>query len=207
MENAEELYRQYRSKLLRFIQHQVRDAELAEDVLHDVFVKIVGRGHRLREPAKITSWLYQVTRNATIDRLRSNRPYGQLPHAIANDDGPTAEARLANFLRPMIDMLPQIYRDAIILSDLDGMPLKQIAAREGVSVSAIKSRVQRGRRMLQVMLRDCCAFEFSRDGAIMDFWPKSESGCICSGPAKESDASVNCNPSGEGQHRSTHTSN
>ncbi|MGH7840501.1 MAG: sigma factor-like helix-turn-helix DNA-binding protein [Candidatus Binataceae bacterium] len=79
----------------------------------------------------------------------------------------------------MVARLPEIYRDAVMLSDLEEVPLKQIAEREGISVSAVKSRVQRGRRMLQNMLQECCAFEFSHNGAIMDFWPKGDSGCRC----------------------------
>jgi RNA polymerase sigma-70 factor, ECF subfamily len=182
MQDAEQIYRQYRSKLLAFIQQRVRDQNIAEDVLHDVFVKILGLNGRLKEPAKITAWLYEVTRNATIDRLRSNRPYDELPGEIAaNNDELSAEARLAGFLQPMIDGLPKIYRDAITLSELDGIPLKHIAEHEGVSVSAVKSRVQRGRHMLHAMLVACCAFEFSHDGAIMDYWPKSGGSCRCGG--------------------------
>jgi RNA polymerase sigma-70 factor (ECF subfamily) len=178
VENAEQVYRQYRSKLLAFIQQRVGGQDLAQDILHDVFVKILGRDNCLREPAKITAWLYQVTRNAIIDRLRSSRPHEELPQEIAaNNEESTAEARLASFLQPMIEVLPEIYRDAVILSDLDGLPLKQIAGREGITVPAVKSRVQRGRRMLESMLRDCCALEFSRRGAIMDFWPKADSTC------------------------------
>ena len=88
----------------------------------------------------------------------------------------------------MIDTLPKIYRDSIVFSELDGMPLKQIAERERISVSAVKSRVQRGRRMLKIMLRECCAIEFSRDGAIMDFWPKSAGSCRCSNSGNDSRA-------------------
>jgi RNA polymerase sigma-70 factor (ECF subfamily) len=79
----------------------------------------------------------------------------------------------------MIETLPDIYRDAIILSDLEGLRLKQIAEREGVTVSTIKSRVQRGRRLLETMLRDCCTLEFSRGGTVMDFWPKVNCVCRC----------------------------
>jgi RNA polymerase sigma-70 factor (ECF subfamily) len=180
VDNAEQLYTQYRSQLLAFIQQRIGDRDLAQDVLHDVFVKIVSRDDCLREPAKTTAWLYQVTRNAIVDRLRANRPLHELPHEIADDsEAPTAEARLASFLRPMIDTLPGIYREAIILSDLDAVPLKQIAARHGISVSAVKSRVQRGRRILEAMLHDCCAFELSESGMILDFWPKDASGCRC----------------------------
>jgi RNA polymerase sigma-70 factor (ECF subfamily) len=90
----------------------------------------------------------------------------------------------------MIDTLPRIYRDTLILSELDGIPLKLIAERERISVSAVKSRVQRGRHMLEAMLRDCCAFEFSGDGTIMDFWPKSDAGCACSHSQRDSSASM-----------------
>ena len=180
MQNIEHVYSQYQSRLLGFIRPRVGDPDLSQDILHDVFVKIVGRQDSLREPARITAWLYQVTRNAIIDRLRSSRPYEQLPQEIADaGEVPTAESKLAGFLRPMIDTLPQIYRDAVILSDLEGVPLKQIAEREGVTISAVKSRVQRGRRMLETLLHDCCTFEFSRRGDIMDFWPKADSGCRC----------------------------
>jgi RNA polymerase sigma-70 factor (ECF subfamily) len=64
-----------------------------------------------------------------------------------------------------------------VIADLEGVPLKQIAEREGVTISAVKSRVRRGRRMLETLLHDCCTFEFSRRGDIMDFWPKAHSGC------------------------------
>jgi RNA polymerase sigma-70 factor (ECF subfamily) len=180
VQNAELVYSQYRLKLLGFIQQRVGDRDLAEDILHDVFVKIVGRKDSLREPAKITAWLYQVTRNAIIDRFRAIRRYGKLASEIASEnEEPTTEARLASFLRPMIETLPEIYRDALILSDLEDIPLKRIAEREEITVSAVKSRVQRGRRMLETMLRDCCVFEFSRRGEIMDFWPKIDSSCSC----------------------------
>jgi RNA polymerase sigma-70 factor (ECF subfamily) len=183
VQNADQMYSQYRSKLLGFIRQRVSDRQAAEDILHDVFVKILGRKDCIREPAKITAWLYQVTRNAVVDHLRSSRPHYELPQDIeAEIDESKASAELARCLRPMIDALPATYREAIILSDLDGLPLKQIAGHEGITVSAVKSRVQRGRRMLESMLRDCCALEFSRRGAIMDFWPKVDSAC-CRGGA------------------------
>jgi RNA polymerase sigma-70 factor (ECF subfamily) len=192
VQNAEQVYFQYRSELLGFIQQRVRDRDLAQDVLHDVFVKIISLQDSLRDPIRITAWLYQVTRNAIIDRLRSSKSYEELPQEIADDgEEPTAETRLAGFLRPMIEGLPHIYRDAVILSDLEGIPLRRIAEREGVTVSAIKSRVQRGRRMLESLLHDCCTFEFSRRGEIMDFWPRADSGCRCRDSQDRSSAFTN----------------
>ena len=180
MLNADQVYREYRSRLLGFIQQRVGDRELAEDILHDVFVKLVSREGGLREPAKLTAWLYQVTRNAIIDRFRADRPHEDLPQEVEDiRDEPTAEARLAGFMRPMIDALPEIYRSTVTLSDLEGLPLRSIAEREGITLSAVKSRVQRGRRMLETMLTDCCTLELSRHGEILDFWPKSTSRSRC----------------------------
>jgi RNA polymerase sigma-70 factor (ECF subfamily) len=93
VDNPEQVYRQYRSELLAFIQQRVGTREVAQDILHDVFVKILGRTDCLREPAKITAWLYQVTRNAIIDRFRSNRLHQELPQEIPfNNEESTAEA-------------------------------------------------------------------------------------------------------------------
>src|ERR1700730_3795677 len=103
VQNTEQAYSKYRSQLLGFIRQRVRDRDLAQDVLHDVFVKIISLQDSLKEPTKITAWLYQVTRNAIIDRLRSSKSYEQLPQEIADDgEKPTAETMLAGFLRPMI---------------------------------------------------------------------------------------------------------
>jgi RNA polymerase sigma-70 factor (ECF subfamily) len=188
MHNTDLVYRQYRSRLLAFIQQRVGDGELAEDILHDVFVKVVGREEGLREPAKLTAWLYQVTRNTIIDRFRADRPHEELPREVADiRDELTAEARLAGFMQPMIEALPEIYRDAVTLADLDGLPLKAIAEREGITLSAVKSRVQRGRRMLETMLTACCTLEFSRRGEILDFRPKAASrGRCCPSASRES---------------------
>ena len=174
------MYRQYRSKLLGFITLRVGDRGLAEDILHDVFAKVITREDSLREPAKLTGWLYKVTRNAIIDRLRSNRPFVELPREIeAENEESTAEAKLAACLQPMIEALPETYREAVMLSEIDGMPLKRIAEGQRITLSGVKSRVQRGRQKLEVMLRDCCALEFSRDGTVMDFSPKASSGRPC----------------------------
>jgi DNA-directed RNA polymerase specialized sigma24 family protein len=75
--------------------------------------------------------LYQVTRNAIIDRLRSSRAHEELPQGIAaNNEECTAEARLASFLQPMIEVLPEIYRDVVILSSLSSMACRRSRSRD-----------------------------------------------------------------------------
>ena len=69
----------------------------------------------------------------------------------------------------MIESLPEHYREALMLSEIDGLTQKEVAERLSLSVSGAKSRVQRGRAMVKDMLFDCCKFEFDHRGNVMDY--------------------------------------
>ncbi len=77
------------------------------------------------------------------------------------------EALKASFRR-MIHRLPGPYREAILLTEFEGLSQVEMARRLGISVSGAKSRVQRGRQQLKNMLLDCCHFEFDRRGRVFD---------------------------------------
>lgn len=77
----------------------------------------------------------------------------------------------------MIDNLPEPYREAVVLTELEGLTQKELAGRLGISLSGAKSRVQRGRQQLKEMLFDCCRFEFDRRGGVVDCEPRSKSDC------------------------------
>jgi RNA polymerase sigma-70 factor, ECF subfamily len=76
----------------------------------------------------------------------------------------------------MVYALPDPYRDAIVLTEFDGLSQKELAGRLGISVSGAKSRVQRGRALLKRQLLDCCQFEFDR-GSVIDCNPRQNSTC------------------------------
>ena len=86
-------------------------------------------------------------------------------------DGDAAEPRaeLAHCLRPMIERLSKDYRDAINLVELEGLTQQAAATQIGVSLSGMKSRVQRGRKQLKQMLDDCCLIELDRRRAVVDY--------------------------------------
>ena len=82
---------------------------------------------------------------------------------------------LAHCLRPLLLGLPAEQRRAVEMIDLDGLPQAEAARREGVSLSGMKSRVQRGRRRLAQLLDSCCALTLDARGLPMDYTPSS--GC------------------------------
>lgn len=78
-------------------------------------------------------------------------------------------------LRP--NLLPDPYRDAIVLTQFEGLSQKELADRFGISASGAKSRVQRGRAVLKALLLECCQFEFDRRGSVIDCTPRQKTKC------------------------------
>jgi len=76
---------------------------------------------------------------------------------------------------PMIETLPEGYREALLLSEIDGLPLKEVADRLNLSLPGAKSRVQRGRERLKKAFLTCCHVKFDSRGKPIDWWPKE--GC------------------------------
>jgi RNA polymerase sigma-70 factor (ECF subfamily) len=83
------------------------------------------------------------------------------------DEDPLAS--LAFSLREMVDELPEPYREALLLTDYEGMGQAELARRAGISLSAAKSRVQRAREKLKALLLECCHFELDRLGGIIHY--------------------------------------
>ena len=96
----------------------------------------------------------------------------------APDASDTARQEMAGCLLPMIQSLPDHYGQAVMLSEIEGLPQKEVAARQGISLSGAKSRVQRGRSMIKDMMLACCHLEFDRLGNVMDYEENGED-CIC----------------------------
>ena len=161
-----------KANLHRFISRRVNNEADADDILQEVFVKVHSSIDRLRDSTKLHSWLYQITRNAIVDHYRSRKT------ALSIDDSPesfelaqeeTTEAdvereEIMACLAPMMERLPDDYRKALQMSDVEDIKQAEIANELNISVSGAKSRVQRARGKVKDMLLDCCHFEFDRLG-------------------------------------------
>jgi len=174
MTATEKIWNEYRNNLRRFIQKKVADKPVTDDILQDVFVKIHSGINALQDGTRLQSWLYQITRNTIIDYYRSQRPTEELPEqfSFSEADEDKVVPELAECVRAMIEELSETHREAVILSELDGLTQKQVAEKLNLSLSGTKSRVQRGRIRLKEMLMDCCHFEFDSRGGVVDFIPK-----------------------------------
>jgi RNA polymerase sigma-70 factor, ECF subfamily len=178
---TEDIWHGLHDRLLRTIRRHVADAASAEDILQDVFLKIHLRIGTLRDEQRLEGWVYQIVRNAITDHRRRQRPGGPLPDELAapeaadEDDAGSVARQLVPFIRGTIADLPAPYREALLLTEYEGLTQQQLAERVGISLSGAKSRVQRGREKLKQILLDCCHVELDRRGGIIDF----QGQCAC----------------------------
>lgn len=174
---VEQVWSEFDSGLRSFILGQVRDPACAEDILQDVYLKIHARIDSLEDEEKVRSWVYQVARNAVADHYRSLRSTAELGELAYTPDDPGEQevaVALSASVRHMLDYLPPEYREALILTEYQGLTQAQLAERLGISLPGAKSRVQRARRRLRALLLACCHFELDRSGRVINFEPRQD---------------------------------
>ena len=182
--HAQEIWQQIHAGLRAFIAKRVVNEAEADDIAQDVWIKMQRGLDGLKDQKRLISWIYQIARRAIIDHYRAPGRRREMPAGLAADleayqSSPTRQAAsedsgqfrsdLAGCLRPMIERLSQDYRQAVVLVDLEGLTQQEAAAQLGLSLSGMKSRVQRGRRQLKGMLEDCCTIELDRRRGVANY--------------------------------------
>lgn len=174
MATTEQVWHGLHDRLLRFIRARVPDPGSAEDILQEVFLKIYTRIDTLKDDDRLESWVYRIVRNAIADHHRAQRPTAALLDLVAapEDEPPDDLLReLAPGLGAMLDALPAADREALILTEIEGLAQQELADRLGLSLSGAKSRVQRARRRLKAVFVGCCQLEFDRRGRVIEYRP------------------------------------
>jgi RNA polymerase sigma-70 factor (ECF subfamily) len=196
---TEELWQLVHDGLRAFIAKRVNDQGHVDDIPQDVFVRVHQQIASVSDPGRLVSWIYQATRNAIIDHYRKPgrqreilsglspelevlNEVSETSPAIYHSDAAEPRAELAACLRPLIERLSQDYRDAIRLVDLKGLTQQAAAKQMGISLSGMKSRVQRGRARLKQMLDDCCLIELDRLGGVIDYRTRNAECDSCARP-------------------------
>jgi RNA polymerase sigma-70 factor (ECF subfamily) len=162
--------------LRAYVGRRVRRLQDAEDITQDAMLRLYRSAGSLREEQALEGWMYRIAGSAIVDHYRRSavRPDPVSPDDLAqlvgaDDEGETrADAELAACLHPLLARLPNDYRTALELTDLGGLTQEQAAEQLGLSTSGMKSRVQRGRRMLRTEVGRCCRVELDGRGAIAD---------------------------------------
>jgi len=137
---------------------------------------------KLRDEERFGPWVYQVARSAVLDHGRAvaRRPLAtpDVPEepgsGVDDDEDGAVECELASYLAPFVAALPSPYREALTLTELEGLSQRDAAAMLGVSLSGMKSRVQRGRARLRTMLKACCDITVDVRGRVIGCEPRPD---------------------------------
>jgi RNA polymerase sigma-70 factor (ECF subfamily) len=152
-EAFELLYASYKGRIYTFLLRMVADPELADDIAQDVFTKVYPLLPGLDREHRVLPWLYRVASNAAIDQIRRRKRFAWLrigaldgtheePHA-ADEHGRVGEQQQ---VQRVLRELPPENAAALLLHALEGYSYKEIADIQGVTMTAVRSRIARARQ-------------------------------------------------------------
>jgi RNA polymerase sigma-70 factor, ECF subfamily len=167
----------FEGSLRAFIARRVRESEI-DDVLQDTFMRLQRGVRELRDAQRLEAWVYRVARSAIVDqyRARERHAFAEDAKVVAqpvDDDEPQAERELAGCVVRFMAELAATYREALALTELQGLTQREAAERLGVSLSGMKSRVQRGRAKLREAFDACCDIARDGRGRVIDYVPRA----------------------------------
>ena len=161
-------------RLTYFVNGKVKDPELTKDIVQDVFLKVFTKFDTLKNKEKLVSWIYQITRNEIISHFRKLKFETSSDDIEAEDETSNSlTSELTHCINPFINTLPEKYKQAIIMADIENIPQKEIAERLNISYSGAKSRVQRARELLKCAYDQCCEISTDVYGDVIDYKTKN----------------------------------
>ena len=184
--NIAELWEEHKEALLGFINNKVMDDSTAKDIFQDVLLKVYRFCCCKSGVRNERAWLLQIAHNTIIDYYRKQKRHFSVAdvHEIKEVSENSSFKEAAEFILPMIQLLPKHYADPLRMSDVQGIKLKEIALSMNLGLSAVKQRVVRGRKLLKDIFEECCLMELDNKGRMVSF--DIRPGCISLQRYKES---------------------
>ena len=157
----EEVARRYERTVYRMAYTLTGDPDEARDLAQDVFVRVYRNLDRYR-PGTFEGWLYRITKNLFLDRVRRRARVRIVP--LGTEDwqetpdpaaGPAEHAEygvLRDDLVQALQQLPASFRTAVVLTDVEGLTYAEVADALGWPIGTVRSRVHRGRKALRTAL-------------------------------------------------------
>lgn len=168
-------------KLRAYLEKRVHDSAVVDDILQDSYLRLHERIDQLEDISRADGWLFRIAQNLMYDHFKKNpgtKPTTdllseQIPVRPSKSEGPTEQ--LAGWIPTAIELLPEKYRQAVYLTEIEGLSQKELAQRLGLSYSAAKSRVQRGRAKLKDIILECCEVAADRYGNVIEYHSRQKS--------------------------------
>ena len=183
--NTEGVWAELHANIRGFVGRRVRQPADVDDIVQRVFLQVHRALPTLRDADRLHAWVYQTTRRTIADDYRAPS-HREIPAGAAvevapdvadesvHDEDGDALQELGACLRPLISSLKTADQEALQLVELEGLTQVEAAGKLGLSVSGMKSRVQRARLHLRTALDECCRFALDRRGGLIGYEARTD---------------------------------
>jgi RNA polymerase sigma-70 factor (ECF subfamily) len=178
------IWNEFSESLKGFILSRVKNIDVANDLLQEVFIKVHLNIHNLEKQKSLKSWIFTITSNVINDYFRKNSKSNSIViENIELDEEINEEHSAKDCIIPLIKNLPNTYKEAVYLSEIKGVKQAEIAKQLNLSLSGAKSRIQRGRELLKQGFISCCDYKLNELGHLIGEHKDVKDCKICS-PSK-----------------------
>lgn len=175
------IWTNFNKELKAFIFSKTKNAADTDDILQEVFIKIIRNIEKVNQAKNLQHYLYGIVRNTINDYFRKKKREQEEikieEKTIEEENQPLNTAIAECCIKPFINKLPVKYRDALLITEFQDVSQKELAERLNISYSGAKSRVQRGKEKLKELLLNCCSYQSDKYGNLID---TEEEKCGCS---------------------------
>ncbi|CAM1369176.1 RNA polymerase sigma-70 factor, ECF subfamily [Tenacibaculum sediminilitoris] len=164
------IWNTHEGHLRNFIKTKIDNETMVDDLLQEVGIKLLDNLKRKTTIHNYKTWLFQVTRNTIADYYRTNKKRFEVSNyqtITKNNSENSCVCDLSGFI--IQTYLPEKYSKPLYLSDVEQIPQQEVANMLNLSLTATKSRIQRGRKKLQETVSNCVNIFYNNKGQIYDF--------------------------------------
>jgi len=162
-----------------YLARRVASAADIDDLLQDIFIRLHQGLATLHDEERFGGWVYRVANSAIVDKARKRARSPQVEarddveaSATVEDAAQQLHSDLGECVALFVGRLPSPYREAVTLTELEGLSQKDAAEMLGISCSGMKSRVQRGREKIRHMFEECCQISVDCRGRVIECEPR-----------------------------------
>ncbi|MBN8642827.1 MAG: RNA polymerase sigma factor SigZ [Flavobacteriales bacterium] len=175
------IWNDFHKELRVFILNKTRNSDDTDDILQDVFIKIIRNIDKVNQAKNLRGYLYGIVRNAVNDYFKkgiSSSTIDEIDEAITEEETQSLNTTIAECcIKPFINKLPNNYREALLITEFQDISQKELAEKLNISYSGAKSRVQRGKEKLKELIQNCCSYDSDKYGNLID---RESKNCNCS---------------------------
>ena len=159
-------------RLRAYFQRRICDPAIVDDLIQESFLKAFRSREMLRDQARLEAWVYRIAYHTVSDFYRRRSTVTKLADVESKPEassGTDVRAVVAASALCYLGTIPESYRIPVHLAEYEGLSHQEVARKLGLTLSATKSRVRRGKIMVRNLMEARCRFEYDTLGNIIGY--------------------------------------